>query len=226
MELIKTTFKDLGRFLTFRATAEDYDRFGLPHFVVGFIFTWLVGIARNWDFPTAPLFAQLGLASIAYIFFMSGILFIVGWGPSFTRQNYWKVLTVVAMTAPPGLVYGIPVEQWMSIGAAQQTNLIFLGIVAVWRVALALHFFTVAAENPVGMAITIIFLPVTLIIIGLFLTGRVEYVLDIMGGLRNKEPGSNDAVNQVLVLLYFLSYPGAVVGLLAYFSAWYNNMRD
>lgn len=209
---------DLWRFLTFRATIADYDRFGVPHFVLGLAATWLVGIARNWDLPDAPLFARLGLASVGYIFFMTMMLWLSGFLPSPTRRGYGKVLTIVAMTAPPGLVYGIPVERFMSSSSAQSTNLTFLGIVATWRVTLAVHFFIRGCQNKWFTSVAIVFLPIVLLIMSLVATGRAGYVMDIMGGVRDRS-GPQSAVDDAIASLFCLSFPLAVVGVIVYISA-------
>ncbi len=216
---IGTAFRDLGRFLTFRATSEEYDRFGLPHFLIGFLFTWLVGIARNWDFPAAPLAARAGLMSLAYIFFMGMVIFLFAWPISGTRRNYWQVLTVVAMTAPPGLVYGIPVEMFLPLDVAQGVNLWFLAIVATWRVALAFHFLIRGADNGFGQAFAILLTPIALLVLGLVTTGRAGYVMDIMGGLRKKAPTAQDQVDEVIALAYCLAWPLLVVGAIVYLGA-------
>jgi hypothetical protein len=52
------------------------------------------------------------------------------------EPRYERVLTFVTLTAPPALLYAIPVERFMALQDAQITNFWFLAIVALWRVAL------------------------------------------------------------------------------------------
>ncbi|MBX7131796.1 MAG: hypothetical protein K1X67_03860 [Fimbriimonadaceae bacterium] len=215
--------RDLGRFLTFRATVEDFDRYGVPHFVLGLTITWLVGIARNWDLVTAPLFARLGLASVAYIFFMAFLIFAFAWMPSNIQRSYGKVLTVVAMTAAPGLIYGIPVEMFLSVDDAQAVNLAFLAVVALWRVALAIQFCGKGCGNTVGVGAAIIFVPIQILIFVLVGTGRAGYIMDIMGGLRGGEfRDANYTVNLVIANLWCLAWPGIVLALFVYGAATWN----
>jgi len=204
---IKLAFADIWKFLSFRFTTEDYERLNWIHFCIGFLSTWMVGIARNWDYPTATIFAKLGLASLAYIFFMALFLFLFAWPPSTKKQSYFKVLTVVAMTAPPGLIYGIPVEQMMALEDAQAMNLGFLFLVALWRVSLVFHFFRVGCQNRPGLSFSILLIPILLLIIALVQTGRAGYVLQLMGGLRSQEPSALDHVNDIVAVLYILSWP-------------------
>lgn len=218
LQTYRSALVDCGRFLTFRADAGLWDRLGFPHFLIGFIATWLVGIGRNWDFPEAPLFAKTGLPSVAYIFALSLVLFLVAWPVSYVRLNYWKILTLVAMTAPPGLVYAIPVEQMMSMDAAQSANLWFLGIVAAWRVALAFYMFKVAGDNSVWVTAAILLFPICAIIIGLVASGRAEFVIEIMGGV-NRPANVNTGVNHVISTLFLLALPTAVLSGIVWLGA-------
>ncbi|MBV6457947.1 MAG: hypothetical protein HONBIEJF_01067 [Fimbriimonadaceae bacterium] len=211
---MKEVFRDTGRFLTFRATQEDYERFGYRHFLLGFLTTWAVGIARNWDYPEAELFAKAGLPSLAYIFLLSLLLFAFAWPVSYEKQNYWKFLTVVSMTAAPGLIYGIPVEMFLSTTGAQNANLAFLGFVALWRVALMVHFLFVAAGNTILTTMAVLLTPLSIMIVGLISTGRAGYIMDIMGGLRSRGPSHLKAVDETVAFLGCLAWPVGVCGLL------------
>lgn len=153
---------------------------------------------------------------MAYIFVLSAILFIFAWPASEDRQSYLKFLTVVSMTAPPGLIYGIPVEKFMSLGAAQQANLIFLLIVALWRVSLALHFFVVAIQDSFMVALSMLLAPISLIIIGLVMTGRAGYVVQLMGGVRDAVPTVQSNTDEFIAGLFCLVWPVLVLALAIY----------
>lgn len=210
----RQAFSDLGKFLTFRATPEIYDRIGPEHAVLGFASTWMVGIARNWDFPDAPDLARLGLGSVAYIFILSFVLFAMAWPISYEKRNYWHVLTGVSMTAAPGLVYGIPVEMFLSPEGAQGANLFFLLVVASWRVGLACHYLFKGCENGIREVLAILLLPISLIVIALVSTGRAGYVMQFMGGLRRDPSAPNAIVDEAIATLYCLAWPlGAVAAL-------------
>lgn len=210
----RQAIRDLGHFLTFRATPEMYDRIGVEHAVLGFTTTWLVGIARNWDYPDAPYVARAGLGSLAYIFVLALVLFVMAWPISYEKRNYWHVLTAISMTAGPGLVYGIPVEMFMSVEGAQGANLIFLLIVAAWRVALASHYLFRGCQNGIREVLAILLLPISLIVIALVSTGRAGYVMQFMGGLRRDQSAPNATVDEAIATLYCLAWPlGALAAL-------------
>ena len=211
----------LLRFLTFRMKPEEYDELRLPHFLVGLGFTWAVGIARNWDFPEAPWYATLGLPSVAYIFCMAAMMWLCLYLPSNQKQNYFTFLTVVSLTAAPGLVYGIPVERFLSPSGAQTANLAFLTLVAVWRVALFGHFAVRGCRMHVGLAALGMLTPISAIIILLVMTGRAEFVIELMGGIQPERRDSADfAANHVLSVLYCFSWPVLVLGVFAQLVSW------
>lgn len=212
----RQAFRDLGHFLTFRGTPEMFDRIGLEHAILGFATTWMVGIARNWDYPDAPLFATMGLGSLAYIFVLSFVLFLLAWPISYEKRNYWHVLTCVSMTAAPGLVYGIPVEMFLSAEAAQDVNVTFLAIVATWRVALAAHYLSRACLNSITAVAAILMLPISLIVIALVATGRAGYVFEIMGGLNRNRTGPNVAVDDAIATMFCLAWPVGVLAAIVY----------
>lgn len=54
--------------------------------------------------------------------------------------SYWEMLTFVCLTSPPALLYAIPVDQFLSLEVARNINLIFLAVVAAWRVALLIFY--------------------------------------------------------------------------------------
>jgi hypothetical protein len=214
MNEILSAIRDLGKFLTFRFTKEDYDRLCWQHFAVGFVLTWLVGIARNWDLPTAPWFAVLGLGSVVYIFILSFVLYLFAYPVSRNQRSYKTFLTMISMTAAPGLIYGIPVERMTSMESAMQLNGMFLGIVAIWRVALALHFLSKGCENSKGVAFSILAIPICIVIILLIITGRVDNAMEFMGGMR--ETTSQTLVDNIVLTLCVLTVPGILIGLLTY----------
>jgi hypothetical protein len=64
------------KLLTFRQFKLDASIFNW-YLALGMGFTWLCGIGRYWDNPKAELWQYLGLGSVAYIFILSLILWIV-----------------------------------------------------------------------------------------------------------------------------------------------------
>jgi hypothetical protein len=217
----RATLADYGRFLTFRFRHEDYDRLGWPHLALGVLCTWLVGIGRNWDLATAPPYAKAGLGSLAYILVFSLVLWCFARPLAGPGRSYVWMLTVISMTAIPGLVYAIPVERFMPLQDAQITNLAFLAFVATWRVCLAFHVLLRGMALGQGESLAAMALPICLLIIGLVQSGRAKATFELMGGLRDATPTSQDSVNAIVLLLYCLSVPGAAVAFIFYmFTYW------
>lgn len=71
---------------------------------LGLAATWVVGMGRYWDDPRAVLLQHLGLGSIAYVFVMALLLWLVIWPLGAARWSYKRVLTFVALVAPLGLL--------------------------------------------------------------------------------------------------------------------------
>lgn len=216
---MKEVLLNIFRFLTFQSKFEDFDDWDWGHFTVGILGTWAVGIARNWDYPDAPLFATLGLASIAYVFVFSLVLFCFAWIVSEEKRNYWHVLSMVVLTSFPGLIYGIPVERFLEGGTAQVANLWFLGFVATWRVSLALFYLVRAAQNSFGIALATLATPIFGIILSLILTGRAGYVMEIMGGMNRDSSSPEFQVDSAIATLGCLSYLLAPIAFLVYLIA-------
>ncbi len=211
--------QDQFRFLIFQFKREDYDSVTWQHLVVGGVFTWLVGIARNWDYASASIPARLGLMSVGYIFGLALVLWFFSRRLDRKNRSYLWVVSAVAMTAPPGLVYGIPVENMgMTAEDAQLWNLRFLGAVAAWRVSLAIHFLWVGTEMK-WRSLSVLLTPICLIIIGLVVTGRAGYVIEFMGGVRGSETPVRTMVDQTVAALFCFAFPGAALGLLVWGNA-------
>lgn len=209
----RTAFFDCLKFVFFLDNDELWERLSYRHFIIGLLTTWLVGIGRNWDFPEAPLFAKTGLPSVAYIFILSAVFWILSWPVSYRRLSYFKILTLISMTAAPGLVYAIPVEMMLSMQDAQAVNLLFLTVVAIWRVGLAYSIFVNGGQNSAAVATSIILLPVCLIIIGLVMSGRAGYVIEIMGGV-NRPENVNTGVNEAVAAMFCLAWPVGAIALI------------
>lgn len=222
----RQAFGDLGRFLTFRGTPEMFDRIGIEHAILGFATTWIVGIARNWDYPDAPDFARMGLGSLAYILLLSLVIFLMAWPISYEKRNYWHVLTCVSMTAAPGLIYGVPVEKFVSIEAAQGANVAFLAVVATWRVGLAIHYLLRGCQNSALAVASILMLPISLVVIGLVQTGRAGYVIEIMGGLNRNRTGPDVAVDDAIATMFCLAWPFGALAALIYVIQFVNSVLN
>ena len=122
--------------LTFRLTQEEFSELRTRHLLFGLICTWIVGIGRWWDYPRANLLQHLGAGSLIYIFVLALLLWLIIWPLKPKAWSYIHVLTFVSLTSPPAILYAIPVEKLTSLEKARELNVLFLAIVASWRVAL------------------------------------------------------------------------------------------
>lgn len=174
------------------------------HLVFGLIVTWLVGIGRYWDDPGAKLLQHLGLGSVIYVFALSALLWLVFKPVGANDWTYARVLTLVTLTAPPALLYAIPVERFMNLADARTVNVWFLGVVAIWRVALFVFFARRLGQLSWLVVVVGTLLPLTLIITALVILNLERAVFAIMGGLRD-ERTANDGAYALLSALGMLS---------------------
>ncbi|MCG8673356.1 MAG: hypothetical protein MI867_28460 [Pseudomonadales bacterium] len=171
----------------------------------GIGFSWLCGIGRYWDNPRADLWQYLGLGSVAYIFILALILWLLIWP---LKPNHWKyknVLLFVSMTSPPAILYAIPVERFMTLEAAQTTNVWFLAVVALWRVALLVRYLNSVAGLSGGAIVVATLMPLTLIVSSLTALNLEHVVFRIMAGLEDHEKSANDMAYGILFLITFFS---------------------
>lgn len=205
------------RVLTFQASAEELRALDRRHLALGLAATWIVGIGRTWDDPTAPLLRRTGIGSLAYVVFLALVLWAVAAPLQRSRAHRLRlarVLTFVTLTAPPAALYAIPVERFTSIDAAIRMNLAFLALVAGWRVALLFSFLRRGAGlSPLAM-ITAALLPLAAIVLALVRLGHADHVMQIMGGLRERH--AEEGVATALFLLSALSIVATPVLALAW----------
>ncbi len=196
--------RDVWRLLTFRrmsaAVRDNYP----SYLAFGLIATWLAGMGRYWDNPRAELWQHLGLGSLGYVFVLSLLLWalIAPLGPQ--NWRYRNVLLFVSLTSPPAILYAIPVERFMSLEHARTANMAFLGVVALWRVALYWIFLRRVAKLPGVAAVTGLFLPLALIVAALSMLNLEHAVFEIMAGLSGEGTSADEAYG-VVVMLSLLS---------------------
>lgn len=189
----------------------------------GIGFTWLCGIGRYWDNPRADLWQYLGLGSVAYIFIMAFILWLLILPLKPANWRYKNILLFVSLTSPPAILYAIPVERFMSLQSAQLANVWFLAVVAIWRVALLLKYLKSVARLSglcVGVATL---LPLTLIVAVLAALNLEHVVFKIMAGLEDHEKSANDGAYIILVIITYFSVMASPVLLSLY--AWLIHKR-
>jgi len=191
----------LVRILTFRATHEELSGLGRRHLALGLVLTWLVGIGRWWEDPRANLLQHLGVGSLVYVFLLALLLWLVIWPLAPRRPSYLSVLTFVTLTAPPGFLYAVPVRSWFDLATAQELRLWFLAIVATWRVLLWVRYLVVGVKLWFPAALVAGLLPLTFIVVALFLLNLERVAFDLMGGVQR-----GDANEKAYAVLFLLSY--------------------
>ncbi|MBN9417117.1 MAG: hypothetical protein J0I12_16860 [Candidatus Eremiobacteraeota bacterium] len=209
------------RLLTFRASEQELvEMCGGRFLAFGIFCTWLVGMGRWWDDPGAQWFQHLGLGSLAYVFVMGSLLWMV-MGP--LRPHHWswlRVVTFVTLTAPPAALYAIPVERFLTMSQATSVNVWFLLLVASWRVALLLFYLRrLGGLRPVAILCGGL-LPLAAIVNVLTILNLERAVFEIMGGL-GREGTPNDGAYAVLILITVLSWYAAIPLLLLYVGCVY-----
>jgi len=214
--MIKTLLHDEWRFLTFRPMSETIRTHWRAYFVFGLIFTWLAGIGRYWDNPRAGLWQYLGLGSVAYVFVLALFIWLLLYPLRPKNWSYRNVLLFLTLTAPPALLYAIPVEKFMSLASARTANVWFLGLIATWRVALLVMFLrrTGGLSRPATAVATL--LPITIIVFVLALLNLEHVVLEFMGGLRPEDRTGNDTAYRVVWILAVYSFLASPVLLIIF----------
>lgn len=185
----------------------------------GIGFTWLCGIGRYWDNPKADLWQHLGLGSVIYIFILALILWLVILPLKPENWSYRNVLLFVSLTAPPAILYAIPVERFMSLDSAQRANVWFLAVVAIWRVALLLKYLKSAAGLSGLRVLVATLLPLTLIVSLLTALNLEHVVFKLMAGLEESEKSANDGAYGILFIITLFSVMASPV--LLTFYGWF-----
>jgi ABC-type proline/glycine betaine transport system permease subunit len=199
------------RLLTFRASAEDYEQLGTRHMIAGLAVCWLVGMGRYWDDTRATALQHAGVGSVVYVFVLAAVLWIVVKPIEPERFSYVGILTFITMTAPPAALYAIPVEKWMTLQEANKVNLYFLGIVALWRVGLWVHYLKRRGQFTGSQIFTCAGLPIAAILVALTALNLHHVVVNVMGGIREADKSSQDAAYGAVFTLSMLSAPVALI---------------
>lgn len=198
-------FRTVARLLTFRLTQKEFLELGARHLVFGLVCAWLVGMGRYWDDPGAHLLQRLGVGSVIYVFALSLFLWLLIWPLRPQNWSYRNLLIFVSLVAPPAILYAIPVERWFTLSAATNFNILFLGVVAAWRVALLVFYLRrYACLRPLAVGVAA-FLPLTVIVVTLTVLNLERAVFEVMAGIGRK-PTANDGAYAVLFLLSALSF--------------------
>lgn len=214
--MIKTLLHDEWRFLTFRPMSQAIRTHWRAYFVFGLIFTWLAGIGRYWDNPRAGLWQYAGLGSVAYVFVLALFIWLLLAPLRPKNWSYQNVLLFLTLTAPPAVLYAIPVEKFMSLANARTANAWFLGLIATWRVALLVVFLRRTGGLSRAATAVATLLPITIIVFVLALLNLEHVVFDFMGGRRSEQRTANDAAYGVVWVMAVYSFLASPVLLIIY----------
>ncbi len=222
---IKQVLLEEWRFLTFRSMSPAVVAHWRAFLAFGLLFTWLAGVGRYWDNPRAHLWQNLGMGSVAYVLVLALVIWALIAPLKPRNWSYVRVLLFVTLTAPPAVLYAIPVERYMRPESAVLANVWFLVVVAGWRVGLYAAFLRRTAGLSNGAAFVGTLLPLTLIVVALSALNLEHVVFRIMGGLRVDEQSSDDGAYSVVVLLSAISISLTPFVLAAYGALIYRARR-
>jgi hypothetical protein len=204
--MLKTILADEIGLLTFRRVSPAIQSHWQAYLAFGLFFTWLAGIGRYWDNPRADLWQHLGLGSLAYVFVLALILWLLLAPLRPKSWSYRNVLLFVTMTAPPAVLYAVPVETFLSPAAAAQANAWFLAVVAAWRVGLLGVFLRRVARLDWLTLLVATLLPLAIIVVALAMLNLEHVLFDLMAGIKPGNETSSDTAYEVVFMLAIFSY--------------------
>ncbi len=211
--------KTIGRLITFRLTREDFLQFNMDHLAVGIFCTWLVGIGRTLHNSRVEWWQHLGLGSVAYIFVLALLLWLLLLPLRIQNLSYRHILTFISLTSPTGFIYAIPVESFISLDSATTARFWFLGFVALWRVALWVFYLKrFCMLSGFGSFVAGI-LPLCFIVTLLTMLNLDKVVFNIMGG--RESPSTDDGAYLFLVLITQLAILAFIPLVLMYIAIIY-----
>lgn len=225
LSILKETVLTELKFLAFRPVRPNLKDYGNYYLGLGLITAWLAGIGRYWDNPRAELWQYLGLGSLAYVFILAFILWLLIKPLKPENWEYKTVLIFVGMTSPPAIFYAIPVERYFSLSTAQTMNVWFLLIVATWRVALLVVYLKRSARLTGATIAIAALLPLAIIVTSLTALNLEHVVFKIMAGLTEDEKSANDAAYTILWLITSISMMASPVLLISYLTMIYLKWR-
>lgn len=158
--------------------------------LIGAILVLSGGLARNYDgiwIPAEwPALSHGIVVSVGNAFILFALVWFAGRGREggvpFWR-GYLAFLGLFWMTAPMAWVYGIPYERWLSPLDALHANMISLGCISVWRVALTTRILSVIFGVPMRRAFWLVMLFADALLL-LALAIAPLPVIDFMGGMQ------------------------------------------
>ncbi|QIB51985.1 hypothetical protein [Pseudomonas sp. OIL-1] len=222
---LRRVLADIGRVLAFRQPGDRFRGQWPWHFACGVGITLLVGIGRYWNNPRAELWQQLGLGSLFYVVTLALVLRLLLLPFRPRNCSLSELLLFLMMTAPPGLVFLIPVESFLSLRDAQFVNASLFGLVTLWRVALLIWFVRLVGGLSGLAMVTTCLASMILVAAALTLLNPEHVAVGFLGGIRPEQHSANDMSYSLLALLSFTSVFIAPYLLVGYAWAWYRTAR-
>lgn len=222
------TVSTIIKFLAFDAEAIKKIAGSSKATWVGFLFVISAGFAREYDgeFLVAEPWHLLipVAASLLGCFLMVLFVFALAW---FRNVRYVPFLEVFRgflncywMTAPLALLYAIPVERFVDPGDATRANLILLGVVAFWRVALMVRCVQVLFNtHPVAAFIPVILFSDILAMAAIWLVPGPIFL--IMGGIRLTE--SESIILDLRIWMILIGYGTFLIWLIGYLGLYFRS---
>lgn len=183
-------------------------------------------MGRYWDDPRATLLQHAGVGSVAYVFVLTALLWIIVKPIDPERFSYVGILSFVSMTAPPAMLYAIPVEKWLALEAANQMNLQFLGVVALWRLTLWIHYLFRFGLFTGWMTFVGAAMPLAIIFLSLVELNLHHVIFNIMGGIRDADKSSQDTAYAALWTFGLLAFPVSCFAAIGWFVLIFRNLQD
>lgn len=209
---LKKSMVKMFKLVSFRLSRSEMV-FNKTDLYLGLIITWIVGIGRYWDSPDAEIIQRFGVGSLAYVYVLSGFLWVVFKPLKINNCSYFNLRTFIVLTSLPAILYSIPVERFLSIQMASLVNVYFLLIVATWRVSLLIYFLKNFANMSNFEVMVSTLLPLTFIVNVLSFLNLEKATFNIMGGLRET---AHDKAYIILLALTVVSFIAFIPLILCY----------
>ena len=194
------------RLLAFRRLVVESSEDRLGILVWGMLITWIVGIGRYWDHPSAHDWQYWGLGSLAYMWIFGTVLWFVGATLSPPRWRYLDVIGFMGLCSLPAMLYAIPVERFMTMSDAQKANVWFLAVVALYRVVLWGVFLRRYGGLRLLPTLVGVVVPIAAVVVALTMLNLDHVVFNIMAGIRDSETSANDRAYAMTFALGVLSF--------------------
>ncbi len=170
------------RVLTFTASPEELLSIGKREYFFGLGLVWLAGMGRYWHDLHANWVSKTGFSGICYVVLLGTFLWILFALVGARNLKFGRLIIFICMTAPPALLYALPVEMVVPAFYAEWTNILSLLFVSIWRVALLVWFIRKTTElSPMRTGVAV-FLPLSCIICITALSGAVVSIFSQKGG--------------------------------------------